>query len=170
MPRRLLQLLSLPPTALFLAPLTPSKAFSNSYWFDNLGFVIKGNCCFAASYLPLGVPQRTCDPRHQALFLVPLPGTWKLHLEEFHTPFHFTLLLSCLVYFLLVLFCLSFALKLKNTKKLKIPATSLFLFCLVSCFYIVEMGSAENTKLCDFTSTNNDDFICTPIAPPASTA
>ena len=32
------------------------------------------------------------------------------------------------------------------------------------------MGSAENTKLCDFTSTNNDDFICTPIAPPASTA
>ena len=32
------------------------------------------------------------------------------------------------------------------------------------------MGSAENTKLCDFTSTNNDDFIRTPIAPPASTA
>ena len=32
------------------------------------------------------------------------------------------------------------------------------------------MGSAENTKLCDFTSTNNDDFICTPIAPPAFTA
>ena len=32
------------------------------------------------------------------------------------------------------------------------------------------MGSAENTKLCDFTSTNNDDFICTPIAPPASKA
>ena len=32
------------------------------------------------------------------------------------------------------------------------------------------MGSAENTKLCDFTSTNNDDFIWTPIAPPASIA
>ena len=31
------------------------------------------------------------------------------------------------------------------------------------------MSSAENTKLCDFTSTNNNDFICTPIAPPAST-
>ena len=28
-------------------------------------------------------------------------------------------------------------------------------------------SSAENTKLCDFTSTNNSDFICTPIAPPA---
>ena len=32
------------------------------------------------------------------------------------------------------------------------------------------MGTAENTKLCDFTSTNNNDFICTPIAPPASKA
>ena len=30
------------------------------------------------------------------------------------------------------------------------------------------MSTAENTKLCDFTSTNNNDFICTPIAPPAS--
>ena len=29
--------------------------------------------------------------------------------------------------------------------------------------------SAGNTKLCDFTSTNND-FICTPIAPPAPDA
>jgi hypothetical protein len=29
------------------------------------------------------------------------------------------------------------------------------------------MGTPENTKLCDFTSTKNIDFICTPIAPPA---
>ena len=29
------------------------------------------------------------------------------------------------------------------------------------------MSSAENTKLCNFTSTKNNDFICTPIAPPA---
>jgi hypothetical protein len=32
------------------------------------------------------------------------------------------------------------------------------------------MGTQENTKLCDFTSTNNSDFICTPIAPPAPAA
>ena len=32
------------------------------------------------------------------------------------------------------------------------------------------MSTPENTKLCDFTSTNNNDFICTPIAPPASKA
>src|SRR3954468_12508076 len=30
------------------------------------------------------------------------------------------------------------------------------------------MGSTENTKFCDFTSHNNNDFICTPIAPPAT--
>ena len=32
------------------------------------------------------------------------------------------------------------------------------------------MGSSENTKLCDLTSHNNNDFICTPIAPPATSA
>ena len=32
------------------------------------------------------------------------------------------------------------------------------------------MGSSENTKLCDFTSQNNNDFICIPIAPPATSA
>jgi hypothetical protein len=32
------------------------------------------------------------------------------------------------------------------------------------------MGTPENTKLCDFTSINNNDFICTPIAPPAPEA
>ena len=28
----------------------------------------------------------------------------------------------------------------------------------------------ENTKLCDFSSTNNNDFIGTPIAPPVASA
>ena len=32
------------------------------------------------------------------------------------------------------------------------------------------MNSAENTKLCDFTRTNNNDFLSTPIAPPAPDA
>ena len=30
------------------------------------------------------------------------------------------------------------------------------------------MSNPENTKLCDFTSTNNNDFICTTIAPSVS--
>jgi hypothetical protein len=37
-------------------------------------------------------------------------------------------------------------------------------------FNFAKMGSAENTKLCDFTSTNNNDFICTPITPPTPEA
>jgi hypothetical protein len=32
------------------------------------------------------------------------------------------------------------------------------------------MGTSENTKLCDFTSINNNDFICTSIAPLAPEA
>src|SRR3954467_1164635 len=32
------------------------------------------------------------------------------------------------------------------------------------------MNSAQNTKLCDFNSTNNNDFLSTPIAPPAPDA
>jgi hypothetical protein len=32
------------------------------------------------------------------------------------------------------------------------------------------MSTLENTKLCDFISTNNNDIICTPIAPPAPRA
>jgi hypothetical protein len=46
---------------------------------------------------------------------------------------------------------------------------------LYSCFYLsafsfARMGTHENTKLCDFTSTINSDFICTPIVPPAPAA
>ena len=32
------------------------------------------------------------------------------------------------------------------------------------------MTTSDTTKLCVFTSTNNNDFICTPITPPAATA
>src|SRR3954464_15046809 len=32
------------------------------------------------------------------------------------------------------------------------------------------MGYTENTKFCDFTSHNNNHFIYTPIAPPATSA
>jgi hypothetical protein len=40
----------------------------------------------------------------------------------------------------------------------------------LSAFSFARIGTHENTKLCDFTSTNNSDFICTPIAPPAPAA
>jgi hypothetical protein len=41
---------------------------------------------------------------------------------------------------------------------------------LYSCFSFARMGTPKNTKLCDFTSTKNNNFICTPIAPPAPEA
>jgi hypothetical protein len=46
---------------------------------------------------------------------------------------------------------------------------------LYSCFYLLafslaRMCTPKNTKLCDFTSTKNNDFIFTPIAPPAPEA
>jgi hypothetical protein len=36
-----------------------------------------------------------------------------------------------------------------------------------ACFVAM---SQENTKLCDFSNNNNNDFISTPIAPPATSA
>ena len=42
-----------------------------------------------------------------------------------------------------------------------------FLACLCACLF-VEVIMAEKTKLCDFSSTNNNDFISTPIAPATS--
>ena len=48
-----------------------------------------------------------------------------------------------------------------------------FYFCVPNQKYqksAATMGFKENTKLCDFTSHNNSDFIYTPIAPPATSA
>jgi hypothetical protein len=40
----------------------------------------------------------------------------------------------------------------------------------LSALSFARIGTHGNTKLCDFTSTNNSDFICTPIAPPVRAA
>jgi hypothetical protein len=73
------------------------------------------------------------------------------------------LLLLCYC-FALFYFCLH--LLIKNTKNLFLYTCHFYL----SAFSIARVGTPENTKLCDFTSTNNHDFICTPIAPPAPEA
>jgi hypothetical protein len=70
-----------------------------------------------------------------------------------------TLNLLLCYYFVLLYFCLHHF--IKNAKKL-VP--------LLSAFSFARMGTPENTKLCDFTSTKNNDFICTPIMPPAPEA
>jgi hypothetical protein len=55
---------------------------------------------------------------------------------------------------------------IKNTQKISILDSYFYL----SAFSFARMATPENTKLCDFTSTNNSDFICTPTAPPALAA
>jgi hypothetical protein len=50
----------------------------------------------------------------------------------------------------------------------KIQKNSSFIVVIFTCLYnFARMGTPENTKLCDFTSTNNNDFIYTPIVPPS---
>jgi hypothetical protein len=78
-----------------------------------------------------------------------LQGEFRTHILYFVLSFAFTLFLLASFY--------------QKHKKISI---------LYSCFYLsafsfARMATPENTKLCDFTSTNNSDFICTPIAPPA---
>jgi hypothetical protein len=73
-----------------------------------------------------------------------------------------------ILYFVLVLLYFIFAcIVLSKIQKNKFPTSCYFY---LSAFSFARMGTHENTKLCDFTSTNNSDFICTPIASPAPTA
>jgi hypothetical protein len=54
----------------------------------------------------------------------------------------------------------------QKPKKIRILGSCFYFFA----FSFAEMANPENTKLCDFTSMNSSDFICTPIAPPAPAA
>jgi hypothetical protein len=98
-------------------------------------------------------------PRHQQVFWRRCRGKRRLLQGEFHTHILYFVLSFALLYFYLHHF-------IENTKK------NSFLY---SCFYLsafsfARMATPENTKLCDFIRTNNSDFICNPIAPPAPAA
>jgi hypothetical protein len=104
--------------------------------------------------------QQAVLTRHQAVFWHRCQGGRRNLQGESRT--HNLLLFFVLLYFILFLLA-SFYQKYKKIS---------FLY---SCFYLfafsfARMGTPENTKLCDFTSTKNNDFICTPIAPPAPEA
>jgi hypothetical protein len=93
---------------------------------------------------------------HQANFLAPLPGKKKTSARGVLHAHPLLCFKFCFTLFLLALFY-------QKHKKSSI---------LYSCFYLsafsfARMATPENTKLCDFTSTNNSGFIGTPIAPPA---
>jgi hypothetical protein len=126
-----------------------------------------------SSHLPLGVPNGLVIKLGTSYFLAPSTsnqalfwcrcrgGSTRLLRGEFFTRTSFTLF-YVLLYFTLFLLASFY----QKPKKIRI---------LCSCFYLLafsfaKMANPENTKLCDFTSTNNSDFICTPIAPPTSAA
>jgi hypothetical protein len=105
---------------------------------------------------PTGRLFTSSTPHHQASFLALLPGRKNTSGRGVSHAQSFTLFIV-LLYFIFACIFLS-----------KIQKIS-FLY---SCFYLlafslVRMDTPKNTKLCDFTSTKNNDFICTPIAPPA---
>jgi hypothetical protein len=107
----------------------------------------------------LGFPTRWLSARIKQLFWHRCRGKRRILQGEFRTHNLLICLLFCFILFLLALFYQ------KHTK----------ISFLYSCFYLLafsfaRMGIPENTKLCDFTSTKNNDFICTPIAPPAPEA
>ena len=85
-------------------------------------FLIKGNCCFTASYLPLGVPQRTCDHANKQAFSGAVAGDLEASARGVSYIFllYFVIVLSSIFFVSLVLpFVCS---KTENTEKLKIPA------------------------------------------------
>jgi hypothetical protein len=69
---------------------------------------------------------------------------------------HFVIVLLYFIYFTCIVLY-------QKPKKIRILGSYFYL----STFSFAEMANPENTKLCDFTSMNNSDFICTLIAPPA---
>jgi hypothetical protein len=56
--------------------------------------------------------------------------------------------------FFFTLFILPASFYIKNPKKIRILGSCFYL----SAFSFAEMANPENTKLCDFTSTNNSDL------------
>ena len=63
------------------------RCLSKSYWFDNLGFLLRENLLLYSLYLPLGVFQRACDPRTSTcllrnyLFVIVLPTRGRVELS-----------------------------------------------------------------------------------------
>ena len=56
----------------------------------------------------------------------------------------------------------------KNICLFRLPFFSRLLSVRLCACLLAEVTMTENTKLCDFSNTNNNDFISTPIAPATS--
>jgi hypothetical protein len=141
---------------------SPSVICLSSPRTINLGFLTEGKSAAIFITPSSWGSQRAGLPRIKHIFWRRCRGgSRRLLRGEFFVRTSFTLLLFCFT-----LFILPASFFIKKPKKIKIPSSCFYL----SVFSFAEMANPENTKLCDFTSTNNSDFICTPIAPPAPTA
>jgi hypothetical protein len=98
------------------------------------------------------------DRTASSSFLARLPGRKKKTSARGVSHAHPLLCFKFCFYFIFTCIILS-----KTQKKISILCSCFYL----SAFSFARMATPENTKLCDFTSTNNSDFIYTPIAPPA---
>jgi hypothetical protein len=125
----------------------------------NLGFTTEGRLATVLIISSSWGSQRAVLTRHQASFLAPLLGRKKTSARGVSHAQSFTLLLYCFTLFLLASFY-------QKYKKISFLYSCFYLFA----FSFARMGTPENTKLCEFTSTKNNDFICTLIAPPAPEA
>ena len=76
-------------------------SFPSSYWFDNLGFLLRSNLFLYSSYLPLGVSQRSSIVIWDAssCFMVPLPGRLRTSSLGESSTFFYLLCFFCLVLF-----------------------------------------------------------------------
>ena len=116
-------------------------------------------CCWLHHTFLLGSPNERANLANQDCFLAPLPGSRSISargVSRFQS-LYFVFVLLSLFYFILFAF--------NYQKHKKISYLHLVYFRVIFCpvFNFAKMSTPENTKLCDFTSTNNNDFICTPI-------
>ena len=97
---------------LFSGAVDTLSEFNISYWFDNLGFILREICCCTTLYISHGVSQQHTHRVHQALFWCRCRGDKHSLRGEFShfQSFYFVIVLLSLF---LLLFCL---LNIKITK------------------------------------------------------
>ena len=138
-----------------------------SYWIDTLVLKNRGKylCYSAASSLPLRAnPTQAQEVARRISGVVAGESTQKVNIPStHHNPYlsHYIICHLPLVFLSptspLPFYSLSFPL-----------ASFSFAFCLpfaCLCVGLFVRMAQDNTKLCDFSNTNNNDFISTPIAP-----
>jgi hypothetical protein len=138
-----------------------SLAFS--YQIDNLGFITEGRLAAMLIIPSLEVPNWSViyiiNTAPSSKFSGAIARRKKTSARGVSHAQSFTLFLVLLYFIFACIF-------LSKTQKISF----LYSYFYLLAFSFARMCTPENTKLCDFTSTKNNDFICTSIVPPAPEA